>query len=304
MLPLMIQRAPEVPNFVLPQGIGFTLDDQYHFNLALTAWGDAMDLASRAANADYATDPAGVDVVFRRYFPEGTEHRVQAVFQAIAATDHNNVGNPLFATKFWVSNGFAPVGETSSSSPCFPPLNLKTYLRDAYKISVPVIQSTRSLQSASDSPLGQDETTGDEVLVVCPPAWTYPSLHEIGTDCSGPLAQVSTNMMSLGALMLQDIVQWPWIRRDNLLTNPAIQDLHGFVNHDQNNLWNAVLLPNFVVNGQNYGLLALRNAWSYVWFALDIYYYEVCGSVRQPASVPPGNVCLINAVWLQTWGVT
>jgi hypothetical protein len=251
MLPSIIQRAPTIPNYVLPRGIGFAVDDEYHLNLAITGWGDAMDLASRAANADYATDPAGVDVIFRRYFPEGTENRVQAVFQAIVGTDHNNIGNPLFATKFWVSNGFAPIGETQFSSPCFPPLNLKTYLRDAYKISIPVSQSTRSLQSASDSPLGQDETPGDEVLVVCPLAWTYPSLHEIGTDCSGPLAQVSTNMMSLGALMLQDIVQWPWIRRNDPLTNPAIQDLHGFVNHDQNNLWNAVLLPNFVANGQN-----------------------------------------------------
>ena|SRR5437764_9678666 len=87
------------------------------------------------------------------------------------------------------------------------------------------------------------------------------------------------------------------------LTSPAIQDLHGAVNHDQNNLWNAVLLPHFEVNGQNYGSLALRNAWSYVWFALDNYYYQVCGSVRQPAPVPPGSVCLINAIWLQTWGV-
>ena len=174
-----------------------------------------MDLANMAANADYSTDPAGVDVIFRRYFPDGTESRVQAVFQAIAGTDHNTIGNPLFATKFWVSNGFAPIGETPANSPCFPPLNLKTYLRDAFRSSVPVSMSSRSLLSSSQSPLGQDETPGDEVLVVCPPAWTYPSIHEIGADCSGPLAQVSINMMSLGALMLQDIVQWPWIRRNN-----------------------------------------------------------------------------------------
>lgn len=303
MLPPMITRAPTDPNYVLPRVIGFTVDDEQRLRAALAAWGDAMDLASRAANADYATDPAGVDVIFRRCFSEGTENRVQAVFQAIAGTEHQNIGNPLFATKFWVSNDFAPIGETQANSPCFLPLNLKTCLRDTYKISVLVSMSTRSLQSSSQSPLGQDETLEDEVLVVCPTAWTYSNIHKIGTDCGGPLAQVSINMVSLGALMLQDIVQWAWVRCNDPLTNPAIQDLYGAVNHDRKNLWNAVLLPQFVVKGQNYGSLALRNAWSYVWFALDNYYYEVCGSVRQAAAVLPGNVCLVNAIWLQTWGV-
>ncbi len=95
-------------------------------------------------------------MIFRRYFPEGTEDQAQAVFEAIVGTSPNLIVVSGFATNFWLANGIEAVGETEANSPSYDPLNLVTYLRDGWKVGP--LQSTcefgrRHVSRSSSLPL-------------------------------------------------------------------------------------------------------------------------------------------------------
>lgn len=94
--------------------------------------------------------------------------------------------------------------------------------------------------------------TGKEVLVITDKGFTYPLLDDKSNDCNAQLRWVSTQMLTLGAFMLQSMVQWtyPRVTPLNPLGNPMIVDLVSYYNTGENSLKLAMSLPIAQLSGQ------------------------------------------------------
>ena len=244
----------------------------------------------RVVNADWATDPLGVDVIFRRYFQPNQEQVVRAVFEAILGGDES-LGNPAFVNMFWIVNGpdaieEGTVGPDHLGSPCDHPLYLYTYLRSGF---------TQYADSDTNDP-------DDGYLVACASAWAFPALQAPPYPLMDPYLNcnqefVGPAMLSRAGLMLHDILEWDHIRDDNEETKIDIRDLHD----PQNDMWqtyvNAVRLNEF----EDTAVETIENAWNYVWLATDLWFYELCGKVFEPHPLSTNDMCTRQPFWLRTW---